>query len=196
MTTRTGARSWPDDVRDRTLTVYTDQGLAAAARTTGVPKSTIRRWAAAAGVTHDTARAAAQTREATAAALVANEFNAAKAAELHLQAAAQNGLLAAQLERMILDAAVAVAREAKESVLGSASGAALGRLSAAMAGPRLTEVVGARTRAVHDMRLLSGEATETADGQVEVVFTTPAPEALGRPDLRVVDLPPVREVAG
>lgn len=195
MTTTTGRRNWPDHVRTKTLTIYADTGLAAAATATGVPKSTIRRWAEAAGVRHDSARAVAQTREATEASRAANEFSAVKAAEAHLRAVAHNGLIAAQLERMILEAALAVGREARESPLGSVSGATLARLQSAMAGPRLTEVVGSRTRAVHDLRVLMGESTGEESEAPMVVFTTPAPDATtGRADLRVVDLPPVEGV--
>jgi hypothetical protein len=55
-----------DTDREAALAVYRDQGLAAAHRESGVPKSTLRRWAKAAGM--ETARlaahAAARTRAA------------------------------------------------------------------------------------------------------------------------------------
>jgi hypothetical protein len=53
--------------RESALAVYRDRGLATAARETGVPKSTLRRWAQAAGM--DTARLSAHTRSQTMAAV-------------------------------------------------------------------------------------------------------------------------------
>jgi transposase-like protein len=184
---RPARRPWPDDVRERALELLRTDGVAAAHAGTGVPKGTLSGWAKAAGVevpTHVKAeqlKAAAQLSAAERTVTLVERLDgiATKSATLlehlidgNLDVAELDdddlGRWNAELERFVppedrTAAAQAMRRQHHLSTLLPAR-----------------DVVGVLTRAVHDLALLRGEATER--GTIEVSFG-----AMPRPDARASD---------
>lgn len=139
---------WPPATRTHALHVLQSDGLAAAHKATGVPKGTIRVWAHKAGVntTEASARATAKTQAATDA-------------------------TAARTRRILEDAKATMVLD-----LSALAVTALARSRDLVNHPDTTlrDVVGAFTRAIHDLQLLTGGAT---DHQVTVVFNSDPPAA-------------------
>lgn len=145
--TRT-TRGWPPEVRTRAVAHAVDNGLAAAHRETGVPKSTIARWLDADGAvvrSEVAARSTSKAREAAAA-------SAARRATLRAEA----------LEQIVDKLSVAANRALDATLAALAGGVPEGQSqrhpALALCQPR--ELVAIWTRAVHDLQLLTGEDTE------------------------------------
>lgn len=192
-TTKNAAGRWPPETQARAVDLYTTQGLATAATETGIPKSTIRRWAKNAGVdpAASRARSTEQTRAATEASVARRAARLAEAREELTERVVEAGLEALELERLLLAAHVRAVTEAATNQ-GKVSEATSGLLAAAVSGHRLSEVVGSRTRATHDLlRLLGDGGDQPADAGLTIVFATtaPAPAAHGGPVPVIVDLP-------
>lgn len=192
-------RSYSEEDRRVALELVEAAGIAAAHGSTGIPKATLSRWAKAAGIELDE-----QVRARTRAAASAAE---AKAAEVRVttvdrlerilddQLATLEAL--GQLERRALEAALNVDPEHAVMVR---SGARVGELILHGIAPELAQalglaelvsssvvkrdVVGAATRAVHDLQLLKGDATER--GAIVVRFGIPRPNAADA-DAQAVD---------
>lgn len=174
--------------REQALALLAELGLAAAHRQTGVPKPTLARWSADAGVTKhsDTERNARQTEAARAARARTVEETRAELVEL-LSAVAVTG---AQLELTLLDPSHALARERFPYIVDEDTGEAHPMLAA-----RLDQIVGARTRAIHDLNLLTGKATSNAAVVVRLEVPRPDPRAAdaGAVDEADVGLPELVE---
>lgn len=186
--------------RSRALELYGSQGLAAAHRELGIPKPTIVRWARAAGISSaeqaaaDKARTDAATRAAQAE--LARRIAEGRAALVPKLVNVAN--MALDSTAAILEAQRAVERATAENEHGLVSSGLASRRDMVNAGPPLRAIVGAATRAIHDLQLLTGEDTERGapTGQVTVVFATP-PAVGSAPAPRVIDLaptPPMREL--
>lgn len=182
------AGQWDDDTRQAALDVYQREGLAAAAQQTGVPKSSLRRWAQDAGL--DTNELAGENAERTRAAkdeLTRRTTEARNALVPKLAAAAHSAL---DVEMEILNATKEIQRLAVAAQKGEIEEVpkdVMRRLEYATSGITIHEAVGARTRAIHDLQLLMGEATEQNDQGVTVVLAAPRPERQ-RAEEDVVDL--------
>lgn len=183
---------WPPETQAQALDLYTTHGLAEAHRRLGIPKSTIRGWASAAGIeaAQVAARSGEQTRAATAASVRRRELALAEVRERLVDRLARQAEEALALEAEMVGAQLAALRAARRSRRGEAGEALAGRVAQVMAGPRLSNVVGSRTRAIHDLQLLTDNPTEqpVATG-LTIVFATPAPSAAG-PAPRIIDLDP------
>lgn len=125
-------------------------GLAKAARQLKIPKSTLGGWCKDAGVPTSTEESRAQTVAATAESILTRREQVAKT---------RANLVGALAEIAELGAAVETAR-----LKTALENAGRGEMDLT----RLSEVVGARTRAIHDMELLDGRATD----RTEVVDST------------------------
>jgi hypothetical protein len=101
-------------------------------------------------------------------------------------------LEALMLERAMIGAHARVVHAAAANH-GQVPAADAGILSAVMSGHRLSEVIGSRTRAVHDLLRLTGDGgDQPADSGLTIVFATPppAPAELGAAHHPVIiDLP-------
>jgi transposase-like protein len=152
-------RPHSDEAKQQALAVYQRGGLPAAVKATGIPKPTIKRWVEAAGISTDAANEAAleRTRAATEAHKAQVDAETAKA-----RAALIPKL--AFLANQTLDIELHVAAQIKA-----------GKGSGLPEGVRLRDIVGSRTRAVHDLNLLTGEATERTEGAA-VLFLAPRPD--------------------
>lgn len=178
--------------RSRALELYGSEGLAAAHRELGIPKPTIVRWARAAGIS--SAEQAAADRARTEAATRAAQQ------ELAVQIAKGRAALVPKLVHVAnaaldsvgarLEAQRAVEKATLDNEYGLVSGGLMAKRDAMEAGAPLRAVIGAATRAIHDLQLLTGEETERGTtGQVTVVFAA-APSEAGRPAPKVIDLAP------
>lgn len=140
-------RPHTDAERAEALAVYAEVGLAEAHRSTGIPKPTLHRWAVAAGL--DTSEVVERSVERNRVAAQAS------AAARTYEAEAFRTEMVTQLAEV---ARKAVAKELE--VLAQES-------------PSLDKIVGARTRAIHDLQLLTGAAT----GRTELTERAPEVEA-------------------
>lgn len=189
---QTSPKPYDADVRAQALELYSTRGLADAHHELGIPKPTILRWARAAGVDSAEIAAAAQARTeaATKAARLELDRRVAegRAALVPKLVAVANAALDSSSQ--ILAAQRAVEEAAARSADGIVSGVLISRRAVVNDGPPLRAIIGAATRAIHDLQLLTGEETErSATGQVTVVFATP-PAPSSTPTPRVIDLPP------
>lgn len=190
--------TYDDAQRARALELYGAEGLAAAHRELGIPKPTIVRWARTAGVTSAEQAAAdrARTEAATRAAQLelARRVAEGRAALVPKLVAVANAALDSTVA--ILEAQRAVEKDAAANEGGLVKSALTSRRAVINDGPPLRAIVGAGTRAIHDLQLLTGEETERGpSGQVTVVFATPPPG--DEPAPRIIDLEPdVRAVTG
>jgi len=168
---------WTDDVRDRALELIRVDGIAAAHRGTGVPKSTLTRWAATAGVNID--------------AVTQRHRRAGQARGVQLTTDT-----VARLERIITAASAGLIRlleanadaaEVDEADLGewseelgrftppegTAAAAAIRRYAHIAGGESTRDLSAALSRAVHDLALIRGEPA--TDPDVIVHFGIPRP---------------------
>lgn len=183
---------YPAETRARALEVLEAEGMAAAHKETGVPKPTLVRWAKAAGIDlGEVARArtaaateavrarAADVRRTTVELL---EAHIAQAGE-YLATVAGVNAHAAQLidalddDRIRMQATLA----GPVAVLDDADAQAATNRALALAGLPLAprDAEGILTRAIHDLQLLRGEATER--GEVVVEFNVPRPDPATQP---------------
>lgn len=126
--------SWPEEVKQRALALYLEGGVASASAATGVPRGTIASWAS-------------------------------RACLVDQQQANTNRSTAAAVERRTR--AVEERREVLVAKLGELAELgvdwALERVADPKAEVSLRDVIGAMTRAIHDLQLLSGAATSRPD---------------------------------
>ncbi len=160
---------WPDEVRRRVLErLAAGETLGAASRAEGVPKVTAQGWAAAAGVEQPKGKTTEQTA------------NARAERARRLEQAQDRG-----------QAGLTVVRElALAATIGKLRGLqdAQGRFDdAKLAEVTMRDLVGAWTRAGHDLALLTGQAT--ANAEVRVVFNVPLPDETPPPVVDEDDLP-------
>jgi hypothetical protein len=159
-------RLYSAEVRAGALDLIRAEGIAAAHRGTGIPKSTLSRWAVEAGVrdvpNHE------KTAAATAARLRYVEEAKSRLTEI-LAAVAETG---ARLELTILDPRHELARPDLPHWVDEDTGEAH-----PVVGARLDQIVGARTRAIHDLNLLTGQATANAAIVVRLEIPRPDPRA-------------------
>lgn len=190
-------RRWSEEDRQTALAQIAAEGIAATHRATRIPKGTLSGWAKkAAVIPGGDGTDAAKTARATEAAAA----TLARAREQLTVAQSQIALTASALELEVLQAQMAIVEHARANPGGVLPVELTGRLSAALGGPRLPDIVGSRTRAIHDLQLLEGRPTEgQPEGGLVVVFATSSPAAAGRRGApKVYDLPAdqVREVEG
>ena len=173
-------RQYDDATRERALELMRDAGLAAAHHQLGIPKQTLSRWAKAGGV--DLGEIVNRTRAGTAA-------RAAQLAETTVDRLEYVLDLATTTLTRSLEALADVV-ELDDEDLGvwsdelerfvppedaRATAAAMRRQQLIMStGVPLRELVGVTTRAIHDLALLKGEATER--GEIAVTFHVPRPQ--------------------
>lgn len=183
---RSPGNRYTTEQRAEALKIVEDFGTAHAHKVTGVPKPTLTRWAKAAGL--DTGDAA---RRRTAS---ATEAVRARAAEVRLGTVdllehhiAQAGHYLATVAGVNARAAQLIAAAAADgirveqgiagpyAVVEDAEAQELAKVALALAGLPLAprDAEGILTRAIHDLQLLRGEATER--GEVLVEFTVPRP---------------------
>lgn len=125
--------NWSSEIRERALEVYTEHGLAVASAETGVPSGTIRSWASRRGVAPATAERTQARRDAT----VARKERTL--AERKVALVAKLG----EVAEMGIDWAAKMLEDGDD-------------LS-------MRDVVGAWTRAIHDLQLLAGDATSRTE---------------------------------
>ena len=202
-TAKTPARRttrYTDEQRAEALRLVESQGTAHAHKVTGVPKPTLTRWAKAAGV--DTEEAA---RRRTAAATEAVRARAAEVklgtVELLEQHIAQAGeylatvagvnALAAQLITRADPAGIEVnvGMAGPYAVVTDEQAAEVSKVALALAGLPLAvrDAEGLLTRAIHDLQLLRGEATERGELVVEFNVPRPTPPAGDVPEIATTE---------
>ncbi len=141
--------AWTDDDRERALALLQTDGLAAAHHATGVPRPTIIRWADAAGI--DRTQCAEHAASKTAAAVAAHKDQMA-VFQVEMQARlASNADKGGRLESTIL-------QMLDDALNGDMEALALLKQMGDL--PSLSQIVGSRTRSIHDLQLLGGGATE------------------------------------
>lgn len=133
-------RVYTMDQRAKALADVAELGLAEAAKKTGIPKSTLSHWAGQEGVATVIDEDARKRTEAATA--VSQMSRKQRLIESENRLTVQLSVIAELAARAEID----ILRKGK---------------------PTLNEVVGARTRAIHDLQLLGGKATE----RTEVVET-------------------------
>lgn len=187
--------TYSDAQRTEALRLVATQGMAHAHKVTGVPKSTLSRWAKAAGVdTEGTARQrTAAATEAVRARAATVRLSTVELLEAHI---AQAGQYLATVAGANAHAADLIAGldpdliEERATIAGPVylatdpDALAAQKVAAALAGLPLAprDAEGLLTRAIHDLQLLKGEATERGELVVEFGVPRPNPGAT-----RVVD---------
>jgi len=157
--------------REAGLAALTELGLAEASRRLDIPKPTLTRWAVDAGVRSEHSEAETNRRRTEAARAARSRTLEETRAELTelLSAVALTG---ARLELTLLDPAHDLARDRLPFVVDEDTGEAHPLIAA-----RLDQIVGARTRAIHDLNLLTGQATSNAAVVVRLEVPRPDPRA-------------------
>lgn len=135
----TRGRRTPDDIKAAVVATYIEHGLAETHRRTGHPKATIRMWAAAAG-SLQTVRTSEINRRAA-------EDGASRRRRLIAEADERAITLLTVVRDLALQHTVKLIQEKPDDIRA---------------------VVGAWTRATHDIALLQGKATERNEGAVVV----------------------------
>lgn len=194
---RSGTYS-PED-KAAALALVEEHGTAHAHRETGIPKATLSRWTKAAGIDtaaiqrHHTAAATeavrARSAEVRASTLELLEQHIAQAGDYLATVAGVNALAAQLIARADPDRIeVAVGMAGPYAVVTDPLAAEVSKVALALAGLPLAvrDAEGLLTRAVHDLQLLRGEATER--GELLVEFDVPRPTASSAPVLEVATL--------
>lgn len=177
---------WVPEVRAQAVELLVSDGMAEAHRVTGVPKATLTTWAKAEGIdlgsaarartasaTEAVRRRAAEVRASTVELL---EGHIAQAGH-YLTTVAGVNALAAQLTANVDPALIKVT----ETPFGSSIHVEdketdeVRKVALALSGLPLAvrDAEGILTRAIHDLQLLKGEATER--GEIAVAFNVPRP---------------------
>lgn len=189
---RRAGHRWPDDVRERALELIRGAGgragIAAAHTELGIPKATLSRWARDAGI--DLTASAARTHAATTvrAATLAADTTTRLEYLIELASGGLTRRLEANLDAAELDDDdLGTWDDELERFVGpgdgSAAALALRRYRHLSTLEPTRDLVGTLTRAVHDLALLRGEATERGD--VVVRFGIPRPQTPA--DVRTVE---------
>lgn len=184
------AGRWLPEVRSQAVDLMRSEGMAAAHKETGVPKATLAKWSKSEGIDlGEAARArtaaasevvrqrAAEVRASTVELL---EQHIAQAGE-YLSTVAGVNALAAQLiagaDPDLIEVKVGMA--GPYAVVNDAAAAELSKVALALGSLPLTvrDAEGVLTRAVHDLQLLRGEATERGELTVEFQVPRPTPPA-------------------
>ena len=178
----------------RALEVYRKHGMAAAARETGMAKTSIKRHAIKAGIdpTAATAAATANTNAAVEASAAARKLRT----EQYRAGLVDKVLALAHASADAELAAIAAMRAAQNAIRDGQviDGKDRQRLALLDSLP-LRDLTNARTKAVHDVQLLVGEDTERggAAGGVSVVFVQQPPRVGDqRPSIVQLEAPPDR----
>jgi hypothetical protein len=186
---RKPGQPYDEGTRAKAVAQLEAEGMAATHASTGIPKATLSRWAKDAGVdlegaAQDRTRAAAATVRARAAEVTASvveqlEAHVAQAGDFLGTVAGVNAYAARLLAGMDPDklkrvqtlagTAIVVEDPDVDEVLRVAE--AIGSLPLAT-----RDAEGILTRAIHDLQLLKGEATER--GELVVEFAVPRPQPL------------------
>jgi hypothetical protein len=120
------------ETKGKALALVTQVGLARAHHQSGIPKSTLQKWAIKAGIETASPEARKRVEKATQASVLSRRQTVEEARE-----------------RMTLVLATIAELAGREEIRMIQSGRV-----------KLYELVGARTRALHDLQLLTGQATE------------------------------------
>lgn len=143
-----GSKLYSKDRIDEAVLRVDKVGLAQATRELGIPRSTLHDWCKAANVASSSEKLHAQTEAATEASRQRRKRMAEESNERMTLALAIIAEQGAQVE-------IDIMRAIKEGKPFPELVGKNGRVS-------LSELVGSRTRAVHDLQLLAGKATERA----------------------------------
>lgn len=179
-------KPYPEATKAKALAQLEAEGMAATHAATGVPKATLSRWAKAAGIDLDeqarqrtaaaTATVRARAAEVTAGTVELLEQHIAQAGE-YLATVAGVNARAAQLiagaDPDLIKIATGIA--GPYAVVEDADAQEVSKVALALAGLPLAvrDAEGLLTRAIHDLQLLRGEATER--GELLVEFNVPRP---------------------
>ena len=187
-TKRKAGQPYPEATKAKALAMLEADGMAEAHRRTKVPKATLSRWARAAGVDlgeqarQRTAAATeavrARSAEVSASTVELLEQHIAQAGDYLATVAGVNALAAQLIARADPDTiSIATGIAGPYAVVSDAQAAEVSKVALALAGLPLAvrDAEGLLTRAVHDLQLLRGEATER--GELVVEFTVPRPTA-------------------
>lgn len=181
---------YSEEQRAEALDLVAAQGIAHAHRATGVSRATLSRWAKAAGIDVGE-QARARTANATAvvrqraAEVTANtvdllEHHIAQGGHYLGVVAGVNALAAERIASLDPDLiSIEHGIAGPYTVLGDRAAADAAKVALALAGLPLAarDAEGLVTRAIHDLQLLRGEATER--GELVVEFTVPRPDPGG-----------------
>lgn len=178
--------TYTPEQRAKALELVVEQGTAHAHQVTGVPKSTLSRWCKAAGVdTETTARARtaaateatrARSAEVKASTLELLEEHIAQAGDYIATLSGVNALAARLIARLPADKITrAVGMAGPYAVIDDPDTLEVANVALALAGLPLAarDAEGILTRAIHDLQLIRGEATER--GELVVEFSVPRP---------------------
>lgn len=190
------AGKYDEATRAKALASLESKGMAETHRRTGIPKSTLTRWAKAAGVdVGEQARArTANATDAVRARAAEVKLSTVELLEQHIAQAADylstvagvNALAAQLIARTDPDnITVQIGMAGPYAVVTDAQAAEVSKVALALAGLPLAvrDAEGVLTRAVHDLQLLRGEATER--GELVVEFNVPRPTMTAEPVLEL-----------
>lgn len=177
---------YPEATRAKALALLERDGMAATHKATSIPKPTLTRWAKAAGIDLGE-QARARTSNATEAVRARAAEVTANTVELLEGHIAQAGHYLGTLAGVNARAAQLIAAADPDTitinqgiagpyaVVTDPAAQELGKVALALAGLPLAprDAEGILTRAIHDLQLLKGEATERGDLRVE--FNVPRP---------------------
>lgn len=180
---------YSDEQRAEALRLVEEQGTAHAHKVTGVPKPTLSRWAKDAGI--DTEASAARRTAAATEAVRARaaevrlstvellEQHVAQAGDYVATIAGVNALAARLIVEGKVEDLVEVSTMAGPIILPGDQHQAAELVKIARALERLPfaprDAEGVLTRAIHDLQLLKGEATERGELMVEFAVPRPTP---------------------
>lgn len=186
---------YPDDVRERALEVMRVDGLSAAHHATSVPKPTLSRWAGAAGI--DFGPSSARTRTGAQARAAQLEGGTVDRLEYVVELASRCLIRTLEASADVSELDDDLGRWSDE--LGrfvppddeaTAARALRRQQLIASAGVPVRDLSMTLTRAVHDLELLRGNATQR--GEIVVHFDVPRPA----PSTAVVVLDPSASAGG
>lgn len=189
---RTAGKPYDEATKAKALAMLERDGMAEAHTRTGVPKATLSRWAKAAGIDlgeQARARTAVATEhvraravEVTAGTVELLEAHLAQAGDYLATVAGVNALAARAIAGLPPDKLERYVTLAGERVrITDAQADELVMLAEALDALPLAvrDAEGMVTRAIHDLQLLKGEATER--GTLRVEFAVPRPTASSKP---------------
>lgn len=198
---RKGPRgAYSEEQRAEALRLVEEHGTAHAHRVTGVPKGTLSRWTKAAGIDTtvvDRRRTAAATEavrarsaEVKAGTLELLEEHIAQAGEYLRTVAGVNALAAQRIAEADPDLIkIATGDAGPYAVVEAPEAAEAAKVALALDGLPLAvrDAEGILTRAIHDLQLLRGEATERGEFLVEFNVPRPAPPSGDVPEIATTD---------
>lgn len=194
---RQGPRgAYSEEQRAEALRLVEEHGTAHAHRVTGVPKGTLSRWTKAAGIdtkaidrrrtANATEAVRARSAEVKLGTVELLEQHIAQAGDYLATVAGVNALAAQLIARADPDRiSIATGIAGPYAVVEDEQAQEVAKVALALAGLPLAvrDAEGLLTRAVHDLQLLRGEATER--GELLVEFDVPRPQAPAEPPLEL-----------